>query len=123
MATDGAELPDDSIVVGFTVLLLGAIGLLNASLGDIAADEAQARARPTALTHTDPRRLHVSWMCTASLLGEPDQQVEATTLHVHQGQGLRSIHVVRGYEGMSAAQSRPPLPQRYTDHRRTPQVS
>ncbi len=33
-------LPDDSLVVGFAVLLLALIGLLNLSLGDIAADEA-----------------------------------------------------------------------------------
>ena len=39
----GIELPNDSFVVGFAVLILVGTGLLNASLGDIVADEVSER--------------------------------------------------------------------------------
>ena len=41
MAEVEKALPDDSLVVGFALFLLVCTGLLNLSLGDIAADEAQ----------------------------------------------------------------------------------
>ena len=41
MAEVENALPDDSLVVGFALFLLVCTGLLNLSLGDIAADEAQ----------------------------------------------------------------------------------
>ena len=49
-------LPDDSLVVGFAVLLLVATGLLNLSLGDIAADEAQLPSSVNLINKNRARR-------------------------------------------------------------------
>ena len=50
----GAELPPDSFVVGFAFLLVLATGLLNLSLGDIAADEVRASFFTSALAGSHP---------------------------------------------------------------------
>ena len=52
--TDG--LPPDSLVVGFAVLLLVLTGLLNLSLGDIIADEAQLPSSTNLINKSRQRR-------------------------------------------------------------------
>ena len=48
--------PDDSVVVGFALFLLVCIGLLNLSLGDIAADEAQLPSSVNLINKNRQRR-------------------------------------------------------------------
>ena len=88
----GAELPNDSFVVLFALLILVGTGLLNASLGDIVADEVSNRhCRSLALgwfVHpTDARGpLACHFAGAAAVLRQPNQQESAATLDVHQGQ-------------------------------------
>lgn len=56
-AADAAsDLPDDTFVVAFAVGLLVLIGLLNLSLGDIAADEAQLPSSVNLINKARQRR-------------------------------------------------------------------
>ena len=92
----GIELPNDSFVVGFAVLILVGTGLLNASLGDIVADEVSERPCVCILFWFLSIRLTPAVRCglllagSAAVLGQPHQQEPAAALDLHQGQeGLR----------------------------------
>ena len=52
----GIGLPDDSILVGFAILLLVLTGLLNLSLGDVIADEAQLPSSVNLINKNRARR-------------------------------------------------------------------
>ena len=53
---NGDGVPPDSFVVGFAVLLVVAVGALNLSLGDIAADEAQLPSSVNLINQSRQRR-------------------------------------------------------------------
>jgi hypothetical protein len=55
-AADTDGLPPDSLVVGFALLLLVLTGLLNLSLGDIIADEAQLPSSTNLINKSRQRR-------------------------------------------------------------------
>lgn len=56
MAEVEGAVPDDSLVVGFALFLLVCTGLLNLSLGDIAADEAQLPSSVNLINKSRARR-------------------------------------------------------------------
>ena len=52
----GPALPDDRLVAGFAILLLVLTGLLNLSLGDVIADEAQLPSSTALINKSKAKR-------------------------------------------------------------------